>query len=262
MQQERARAVALTRSQVVDGTAGGRIAGLVCDMEPGDVAAVDFVRGVHAARPDWPLWLYYAPRAAVIEAVAQVASLRGVWATPQGTGPLHEMEIRVHARHLVTSVPHVRLLYLLDPVLRRLPAEARAFLAAGLVCGDGSEAKRGRIRNGAAGNQAKLRHLERLCVAATGVGPKRLLDHLLLVFLTFKALAFEVPLKRAAEPAGLSPKDLHRLRHRVLGTDGEAAALEPRAQFEFALMAMAMVCKAPRQAVREIVRQVVREQPA
>lgn len=262
IRQEHGRIVALTRREVLDATPGGRIAGLIYDMEPGDTTAVDLVRRVHAARPDWPMWLYHAPRAAVIEGVGHVASLRGVWATSQGTGPLHEKELRMHARRLVTSVPRVRLLYLLDKILRPLPAEVREFLGVVLQRLDGGEAKRFRIRNGTAGNRGNLRHLERLCVTATGLGPKRLFDHLLLVLLTFKALAFDVPLEHPAEQARLSRKDLDRLRHRILGTDAESAALEPRAQFEYALMALTKVCKAPPGAAGEIVQQVVRERLA
>jgi len=165
-------------------------------------------------------------------------------------------------RRLLTSVPRVRLLYLLDSVLRPLAVEAREFLEVGLERLDGGEAKRFRIRSGVAGRQGKLRHLERLCVTATGLGPKRLFDHLLLVFLTFKALAFDMPLDSAAEQAGLSRKDLDRLRRRILGLDADAASLEPRAQFEYAVIALTKVCKAPPEAAGEIVQQVVRERLA
>ena len=262
IRREHGWSVPLTRSEVVDAAARRTIAALVYDMEPGDRTGVDLVRQVHATRPEWPTWLYYAPRATLMDVVAEVLSLRGVWATSQGTGPVHEQEIRMHARHLVTSVPRVRLLSLLDSILRPLPREARQLLEMGLARLDGGVATRFRIRNGTTGNRGALRHLERLCVRATGLGPKGLLDHLVLVFLAFKALAFDVPLERAADQMGFSPKDLHRLGHRLLGADADAAALDPRAQFEYALVALAKVCKAPRAAAEDIVQQVVRERSA
>lgn len=138
----------------------------------------------------------------------------------------------------------------------------RVFLELALQRSDGGDASRFRVRNGTAGDRGTLRYLERVCRRATGLGPKRLFDHLLLVFLTFKALAFDVPLERAAEQASLSSKDLDRLRHRVLGSDADAAALGPRAQFEYALMALTKVCKAPPAAAEDIVQQVVRERSA
>ena len=261
-QQEHGCAVPLTRSEVLDAVVRRTITALVYDMEPGDRAAVEFVRQVHATRPDWPVWLYHTPRAAVIDAVAHVVSLPGVWATSQGMEPLPEQEIRMQVRRLVTSVPRVRLLYLLNSVLRPLPAEARQFLELALERSDGGDALRFKVRNGTTGNRGQLRHLERLCGRATGLGPKRLFDHLVLVFLAFKALASDVPLGRAAEQAGLSPKDLNRLGHRVLGADADVAALDPRAQFEYALVALAKVCKAPPAAAEDIVQQVVHERSA
>jgi hypothetical protein len=248
--------VALTPDQVLE-IPGARIDCFVYDMEPGGRSAVDLVHEVHAARPDLPIWLYFPRRPAVIEGVARVASWHGVWATPQGTGPLHDLEIRVHARCLVTSVPYVRLRTLLDPILRQVPAEMSDFLARGLRPTYWSEARRFKIRDGTAGDSATLRRLERVCVAATGSGPKRLFDHLLMVLLTFKALAFDAPLQRAAEQAGLSRKDLDRLRQRVLRTDGgSATVVDPRAQFAFAVMALADVCNAPRRAAHEVLRDV------
>lgn len=260
--QERGRPVVLTPRQVLAVTEAAGVDALVYDMESGDSSAVDVVSRVHAARPDWPIWLYYPPHPSVAKGVAEVASLRGVWATAQAAGPEHDAEIRMHLRRLVTSVPRLRVLHLLDSVLRQLPADVREFLKVGLDRLDGGGAQRFRVRNGTADDRGKLRRLERLCVKATGLGPKRLLDHLLLVFLAFKVLAFDVLLERAAEQAGLSPRDLDRLRRRVLGTDAHAAALDPRAQFEYALIALAKVCQAPSEAVGDIVHQVVREQLA
>ena len=226
---------------------------------PATRARWDFVRQVHAARPDWPVWLYYPARTAVIERVADLVSVRGVWATPQGIGPVHEREIRAHIRRLVTSVPRVRLLYLLDSILRPLPMEVRGYLEVSLTHRDHAGPRAFRVRDGAATAVGQLRHLERLCNAATLPGPKRLLDHLMLVFLTFKTLAFDVPLPRAAEQVGLSPKAVDRLRHGVLGAAAQWAELQPRAQFEFALMALAQACKAPQQAAEDIVERIVRE---
>jgi len=262
IKREGGSSVTLTRRDVLDTAAGGRIAGLVYDMEPGDESAVDFVKRVHAVRPDWPLWLYYPLRVSVIERVANVASLRGVWATQQGIGRLHEEELRVHLRRLVTSVPRVRLLYLLDSILDPLPAEVRQYLEAMLEHREHAGPRAFRVRNGAATLPGTLRHLEHLSHAATGLGPKRLLDRLVLVFLTFKTFLFDVPLLSAAEQAGLSPKTVDRLRHRALGPDARWAELEPRAQFEFALMALAMACKSRGATVQDVVERVVRERLA
>ncbi len=262
IQHEGGHAVALAQAEVLDATAGRKVSALVYDMEPEDAPPPAFLRRVHAARPDWPIWLYHRRCVPVMEWVAEVGSLRSVWATAQLPGPEHETEIRVHVRRLLTSVPRVRLLHLLDSVLRPLPTEGRGFLEMGLERLDQGQAKRFRIRNGTAGNRGELRHLERVCLTATGLGPKRLFDRLLLVFLTFKTLAFDLPLDRAAEQVGLSSKDLDRLRCRVLGADADSAALEPRAQFEYALIALTRACKVPEQAARRIVQQVVRERLA
>ncbi len=159
-------------------------------------------------------------------------------------------------RRLLDSVPRVRLLHFLDGVLRSLPAEVREFLELSLERRDHGESSRFRIRNGAGGFKNMIRHLERACHAATLPGPKRLLDHLMLVFVTFKRFAFDVPLTGAVEQAGLSAKAFDRLRHRVLGADTQWAELEPRAQFEFALMALAETCSVPRETATEIVEQV------
>jgi hypothetical protein len=262
LRQEGGHALAVSRSDVLTAAEAGMTAGLVYDLEPGDARAAEFVWKVQSARPDWPVWLYYPPRAAVIERVADVAALRGVWATQQGTGPLHEKEIRVHVRRLVTSVPRVRLLCLLDSVLRPLPAAVRQYLEAMLEHRDHAGPRAFRVRNGAANFPGTIRHLERLSRAATGLGPKRLLDRLMLVFLTFKTLVFDVPLLSAAEQAGLSSKTFDRLRHHALGPDARWAELEPRAQFEFALMALAKACRVPQHTAQEVMHKVALEYSA
>lgn len=122
----------LTRAGVLEAATAGRISALVYDMEPGDRSSADFVERVHAARPDWPVWLYYPSRVSVIERVTEVASLRGVWATPQQADPMHEAAIRAHVRRLLVSVPRVRLLRLMDSMLRPVPFAVRRFLELGL----------------------------------------------------------------------------------------------------------------------------------
>ncbi len=260
VQLEGAEPLRVAKAQALEVTTRARIAALVYDMEPGDASAVEFVIRVHAARPDWPVWLYYRPRPAVIERVAEVAALPGIWSASQGSGDRHEAEIRAHVRRLVTAVPRVRLLHLLDSVLRPVPVEVRQFLEVSLAHRVHTGPAAFRIRNGAANLSTNLRHLEKVCKSATDAGPKRLSDDLLLVFLTFKTLVFRVPLRTGAEHAGISSKDLDRLCRRVLGPDAEAAALEPRAQFEYALAALTKACRLPAEAADEIVQQVLREQ--
>ena len=122
------QALALSRAAILSATLSAGIDALVFDLEPGDLSARDFVRTVHAARPDWPVWLYYGLRILIIERLAEVASLPRVWATPQLAHPAREAEIRVHVQSLVTSVPRFRLLRVLDPLLRTRPGEVRQFL--------------------------------------------------------------------------------------------------------------------------------------
>jgi len=254
---EGGHACCLGRGQVLEATGGTRVAALVYDMAPEEGCALDFVKDVSAVRPDWPIWLYHAPCAALMEQVADLACLRNVWASSQAGGPLHDAEVRMHVRRLLTSVPRVRLLHLLDSVLRPLPGEVRDFLEISLAQRDHAGPRAFRVRNGAANLPSKLRQLERLCHAASVPGPKRLLDHVMLVFATFKTVACDVPLPRAAGQAGLSLKALDDLRHRVLGPHTRWAELEPRARFEFALMALAKACDAPQQAAAEILRLVI-----
>lgn len=259
IQKEHGRSVPLTPAMLPDAMAAARIAGLVYDMELGGRGAVDVVRQVHAARRDWPVWLYYPPVAAVIERVAEVASLRGVWATPQAMGPLHEREIRANIRQLLASVPRVRLLYLLDSILRPLPGDVREYLEVSLAHRDYSAPWVFRVRDVAPSLRCGLRHLERVCQAATGMGPKRLLDRLMLVFLSFKVLAFEIPLRKAAEQAGLSSKAVDHLRHRAFGADARWAELQPDAQFELALIALAQACRVPENMAEEVLQRTIRQ---
>jgi hypothetical protein len=262
IQQEGGRALCLDQADVLDATASGRIAALVYDLEPGDAPAVDLVVQVHAARQDWPVWLYYVPRIEVIERLAELAHLRNIWATPQSIGPVQAAEIRAHSRRLLRSVPRIRLLRLLDSILQPLPAEVREFLEVSLARRDHAGPRAFRSRNGAASLPTTLRRLERVCCSATLPGPKRLLDNLMCVFLTFRTFAFDVPLSSAAEQAGLSSKALDDLRHRVLGAASGAAKADPRAQFELAVMALAKACNAPHWAAGELVDQIARDRVA
>lgn len=252
------RALTLTAAALLGASPASGIDALVYDLEPGDASAAELVRRARSARPDWPVWLYYAPRALVTERAAEVASLRSVWATPQGTDPRHEAEVHVHLRRLLNSVPRVRLLQILGPILRALPPEVQAFLQIGLERGE----RRFTVRDGAGLDAGHLRRLERVCHAAEIRGPKHLVDCLLLTFLAYKTFAFEMPPSSAAVEAGVSPRALRGLRKRVLGVEAGWAALAPGSQFEFALMALADACNVPRWAAEEIVREAVRGQSA
>ncbi len=259
IRQEGGQTVALPRDAILHATASGGISALVYDMEPGDPIAVGLIRRIHAARPDCPIWLYYAPRLAVIERVAEVTWLGGVGATPQLSSPLHDAEIRAHVRHMLAFVPQVCLLHVLDSVMRSLPAEVRRFLEFRLECSDQGGAQHVKNRGPMVLARSELRHLERVCHNATLPGPMRLLDHLILALVTFKSFAFEIPLPGAVQQAGLSPKAFRRLRFGVFGADAQWVELEPRAQFDFALTAFAKACNIPRHAAEEIVEQVTRE---
>lgn len=229
------------------------------DLEPGDASAVAFVTQIHAARPDWPLWLYYPPRPAVIGRIAEVACLRGAWSTPQVTRLEHEAEVRVNVRHLLDSVSRVQVFRLLHGILRQIPAGVREMVGVNLDRRGDVEPQGTRTLVRTAGTRGQLRHLERLCLDAKLPGPKRLLDHLALLLIAFKTMVCDVPSLRAAQQAGLSPKAFGELRRRLLGPDASLATLEPRAQFEFALMALAKACHVPPQIAERIVKEAVQQ---
>jgi hypothetical protein len=260
IRREDAVSLALSQGAVLEATMTGQISAVVYDMEPGGgESAVAFVKAVHSARSDWPVWLYYIPRAAQIEQVAEAASLRGVWATPQLGGLGQEGDLRVQVRRLLTSLPRARLLALLDSILRMLPAPVIAFLQASLQQVDSGGSTRVKVQDVTAGRPTTLRHLERICQATALPGPKQLLDHLLLLFFSYKALFYDVPLPRAAEHGGLGPSALRGLAHRAYGRDAQWAELEPRSRFDFALMALADVCNVPRCTAEEIVQKAAGE---
>jgi hypothetical protein len=243
------RAALLTQTEILAAGPARGFRALVYDLEPGDALAAAFVRRVRAARPGWPIWLYYAPRPAVIERVAEVARLRGVWATAQGDTALHAAEVRVHLRTLVSFLPCAQLLAILDNVFGAGPMELRRFLEAALEALARGDATGSNVGGGAASILSSRRHLERTCKAANLPRPKRLPDHLTLLLIALTTFAFDVPLASAAEQVGLSPQNLRALCHRVLGDGTRWAMLDPSAQFEFALMALAKAYKAPQQAL-------------
>jgi hypothetical protein len=151
--------------------------------------------------------------------------------------------------------------YLLDSVLSPLPVELRRYLEVSLEHRNHAAPRSFRVRNGVS-SLGKLRHLEQVCDAATGMGPKALLDRLVLLFLTFKTFAFDMPLGTAAEQAGLSPKAVDRLRYRILGAGIPWPKDQPRAQFALALMALAEACRVPQQVAQEVVEHVAQERRA
>jgi hypothetical protein len=58
---------------------------------------------------------------------------------------------------------------------------------------------------------------------------------------------------------GLSRKEVDRFFVRALGSDFHWASLEPRAQFEFVLMALAATCHVGEREAEQTVQEVVRE---
>jgi hypothetical protein len=262
LRREGGHGVALSEAVVLAGSATRTMGALIYDMVSHGRDAVDFVRQAHAARPAWPVWLYYVPRPAVIARVSEVATFRGVWATPQMTGPAEEADLRLHARRLMTSLPRTRLLAVLDPLLRALPRTVRTFLRSGLDPAGPGGTRRQKVRDVSAGLPHTQRHLERLCQDAGLLAPKKLLDRMTLVFLAFKGLLFNVPLEHAAQQAGPDPRALRALHHGVFGPDARWADLEPRAQFEFALMAFAEACRVSPATAEEIMQRAATERYA
>lgn len=169
------------------------------------------------------------------------------------------MEVRAHVRRLLASVPRLLLLRVLTDILRPLPPDVRHFLERSLERRDHYRSGRFRLLNDTPDQSAALRHLELLCKSRNDVGPKQLFDNLLLVFITFKSLVFQLPPGTAAAQVGISSKDLYRLRRRVLRANSSAASLEPRAQFEYALMALARACQAPEHSAEQVLQHLTRE---
>lgn len=262
IRQHGAQSKHLARAELLQATPDRAIAALVYDMEPGGAPAVDLIRAVRHARPEWPIWIYYAPRPLLMDAAALVASFRGIWATARVTHPAGEAEIDVHVRRLLTSAPRARLLRLLKSVLEPLPREVGAFLQTSLEGTSHIAPVRVKAANGTPHPRSRLRHLERLCDAADLPGPKRLLDHVWFVLLTYVSFAFDIPLRRVAAQEGLSRKGLERLRRRLLGGGAHVARLQPDVQFELALMSLTKVCGTPPQSADDIVQEVLGERQA
>jgi hypothetical protein len=262
LRREGGHGVALSQTAVLAGSATRTMRALIYDMVSHGRDAVDFVRRVHGARPDWPVWLYYVPRPGVIGRVGDVVTLRGVWATPQMTGPAQDADAGLHARRLMTALPRTRLLGVLDPLLRSLPLPVRTFLESSLEPTDLSATSRHSVRDASAALPHTQRHLERLCQDAGLLAPKKLLDRMTLVFIAFQGLVFDVPLDQAAQHAGLEPRALRELHHRVLGSDARWAELAPQSQFDFALIALARACNVSPGVAEQIVQRAAEERRA
>jgi len=71
------------------------------------------------------------------------------------------------------------------------------------------------------------RRLEQLCQAYSLPTPKELVDHICLLWLTFVAEQKEVTTAATAHEAGITTKQLHRLRHRLLPKSTGLPQLEP-----------------------------------
>lgn len=218
-----------------------------------------FVRKLHTARPDWPLWIYYEPREPVIQRVADVAMLSGVWATAQVSHAAQDAEVRVHVQRLIDSAPPQRLLHYLDPLLRQLPAEVRGFFAAQLGRRNEATLAQAPARHAETETRSDQRRLERICQVTGLPAPSTLLDHLLFTYVAFSSVALNVPLGVAAEDAALSPKALRGLLRRAMGTDARWAALAPASLFEFAIVSFAKACSMPEQLAQDVVQQVALE---
>src|SRR3990172_6349819 len=120
---EAGQPVALTAAEALSAISSRRIDVWIWDMEPASPSSLELIRRVHMARPELPVWLYYSRRTAVIEPAAEAESLQNISATPQLRGPLQEIEIRAHLRRLLSSLPRIRLVRLVDRMLCSLPAE-------------------------------------------------------------------------------------------------------------------------------------------
>ena len=259
IRQEGCRTVTPARADVPAVAGDGGSDALVYDLEPADLDAVAFVRHLHNTRPDWPVWIYYPPRGSFPERAAELGSLRWLCTTPQMAGALGERQIAAHVGALVAAVPRIQFVRILDGLLRPIPVEVKRFLTRSVEHLGGPYPRNTDLRQGIGESEADLRRLERICQGADLPGPKRMKDDATLAFLAFKTLAFGLPLLKAAQQVGLSRKEVDRLFVRALGQAFQWAPLEPRARFEFVIMALGATCHVGQREVEETVRQVVRE---
>ena len=166
------RTLALSAAAILGAVSGPSIDVVVFDLEPGDASAPKFVRRIKATRPDWPVLIYYEPRMPIIERVTEVAPLPGVWTTAQVERLSQPAELQTYLEHVIQSVPLVRLLHYVDPLLRALPSEVRGYLESQLGHRVANAPGELGIDDTARGLAGRRRRLERACQAAGVATPK------------------------------------------------------------------------------------------
>jgi len=253
------RAVELGRSEILAAVREATIHALIYDLEPGDGAAAEVVSGVRRLRPHLPIWLHYPPRPELTDLAARLALLPRVVATPQRSHAAEETEVRSYVAALLSDVPRVRLERLIKQLVGSVPPAVQNFVEASLDRLDRGGALAPKVQEVAADAGLSQRWLEKSCAAASLPHPKRLLDHLIFVYVGFMSWSGAVTPPAIGRHLGLLSKDLARIRRHVLGTSERWGGLRPVDQFALATIALGRACHMSAPVARDAVEEFLLE---
>lgn len=230
---------------------------LVYDLEPGGEGAVRSVRELRSIRPDVPVWLYYPARAGMAAVAAEAGSLSNVWVTPQAATESQEADVLANVRHLISLVSHVRLECLVKMLIGRPGRMVEAWVENALEQlyhpGPGTP----KVKEASAATGISAHAAEDACRRAGLPGPKHLLLHLSLVYLTFMSWSLGISTTAVGRRSGLASKDLARLRNTILGRCEQWHKLPSRDQFVLSVMALADACKTPLPVIQRVIARYV-----
>lgn len=183
------------------------------------------VGDIRRRAPRLPMLAYYPDTQAALDLVPLVSELALVTCKMQMPDAREAERLRRLLAPLVKRYPVDQFRDLLRPVLVSVPAgPVRRFLdvavsrvAAGWLSPPGLDAL-------AAAAGCSRRHLERCCAVARLPAPHRLLDRLVLLWVTWATAEHGIPERQAAGHLGLTRRDLTRLDARTVGRTWVARA--------------------------------------
>jgi len=259
LEDQGAEAPVLTQPDILPAVHDHRIRALVYDLEPGDGSALSTVRDARRVRRELPIWLYYPLRTGFSGVAAEAGSLPGVWTTPQMAGQLEESEVGSHIARLVSLVPELRLRGLVRTLVGPVPLVIEGLVESCLQRLERGGRKSPKIQEIAAEARTSPHRWEERCAARGLPPPKHVLDCLSLLHTTFMSWSSGASVAATGMRAGLTSKDLYRLRVRVLGSQELWHKLAAVDQFALAAMALAKACNVSTLLASEAVESFVKE---
>lgn len=257
LRREGARGFELSRSELVSGASRQRLRALIWDLAPWDPTALEVLHAVRGRHPGCPILLYAPPTTEAAALATEASGLVGVYAAVQlDIFSGEELRLRHCVRWLLDGVPATMLRWATRQVLSDAPAVKRRFLEAALDSLAAHAAVRVTATDCATAAGVTLRCLQRACRSRGLPPPKRLLDLVVLLYVTLLAQWHGESAGAAARRVGLHRQDLRRLRRRVLPRRVRVARLGPAQEFNVAFLALARAFGVPRKRASQLVRAV------